>query len=161
MTWSILFTTRRAPLLLVLLLAAAGPAAAQQPSQAQANAIRQNCRADYQTHCAGVPTSGQASLACLQENLSGLSPACRQAVGGAGNAASAAPAGSAPRGSTPAPMSRPQEAAMLRGSCGPDYRMLCRGVQPGGGRVVACLEANRSALSAGCQAALAGARPPR
>ena len=74
---------------------------------------------------------------------------------------SAAPAGSAPRGSTPAPMSRPQEAAMLRGSCGPDYRMLCRGVQPGGGRVVACLEANRSALSAGCQAALAGARPPR
>ena len=161
MTWSILFTTRRAPMLLVLLLAAAGPAAAQQPSQAQANAIRQTCRADYQTHCANVPTGGQASLACLQENLSGLSPACRQAVGGAGNAASAAPAGSAPRGSTPAPMSRPQEAAMLRGSCGPDYRMLCRGVQPGGGRVVACLEANRSALSAGCQAALAGARPPR
>ena len=61
-------------LLLVGIGGASGPTAAQQPSPAQASAIRSSCRGDYQAHCAGVPTGGQASLACLQQNMAGLSP---------------------------------------------------------------------------------------
>src|SRR4051794_8052899 len=53
---------------------------AQQPTQAQANAIRQNCRSDYMRHCSDVPTGGAASLACLEEHAAQVSGACRQAL---------------------------------------------------------------------------------
>ena len=68
------------------------PAAAQQATQAQRNAIRQACPADYQAHCANVPAAGTGGV-CLSaaqcgEPLAGLSaggesgqrgpgPACR------------------------------------------------------------------------------------
>ena len=58
-------------------------ASAQQPTSAQASAIRSACRADYQANCAGVPTGGEAALACLQQNAA-------QTVAGV-------PAGAAPR----------------------------------------------------------------
>ena len=64
--------------------AAAPPAAAPQPTQAQIAAIRQACRADYQAHCATVPTGGAASLQCLQHNAPGLSAPCQQALGAIG-----------------------------------------------------------------------------
>src|SRR5438128_10731487 len=94
----------RAGLVLAALLGMAGEAAAQ-PNQAQAGAIRQACRADYGAHCAGVPTGGQAALACLQRNMASLSPPCRDAVGAVGGgAASGAPASG---GATPGPASSP------------------------------------------------------
>ncbi|WP_313953749.1 hypothetical protein [Accumulibacter sp.] len=80
--------------LAALLISVALPTPAQQPSAAQVGAIRQACRADFQTHCAGVPTGGSAALTCLQKNASSVSPACRQAL----QAASA----SAPPAATPA-----------------------------------------------------------
>ena len=49
----------------------AGVSWAQQPTQAQQNAIRQNCRSDYQSYCSAVPTGGQASLQCLQQHAAG------------------------------------------------------------------------------------------
>ena len=64
----------------ILALLASG-ALAQQPTQAQANAIRQSCRSDYQAHCASVPTGGSAALQCLKDNLASLSPGCQGAVG--------------------------------------------------------------------------------
>ena len=82
---------------LVLLLGLAGwvgSAAAQQPSQAQVNAIRAACRADFQTHCAGVQPGGSAALACLKKNVAALSTGCQKAVGDVGGAS--APAQSAP-----------------------------------------------------------------
>jgi hypothetical protein len=86
----------------------AGPAAAQQPSQAQITAIRQACRADYQMHCAAVPTGGSASLACLKKNVAVLSPGCQQAVGAVGgSAAPARPSGEAPSVSPSATVSVP------------------------------------------------------
>ncbi len=75
-------------ILIAALAGFAGPAAAQQPTQAQADAIRQACRADYQRYCAGVPPGGSAALACLEQSSVKLSSACRQAV-----AAVAGPAG--------------------------------------------------------------------
>jgi hypothetical protein len=44
--------------LLVISLGLVSPAAAQKPNQAQCNAVRQSCAADYQTYCANVPTGG-------------------------------------------------------------------------------------------------------
>jgi hypothetical protein len=52
------------------------------------------------------------------------------------------------------PMSPRQEMAVLRWSCGRDFRALCGGVPPGGGRVIACLRANAPSLSPQCRRAL-------
>ena len=73
------------------LCALSGLAAAQQPTQAQASAIRQACRGDYMANCSGVPTGGAAALQCLQQNAANVSPGCRQAL----QAASGASAGTA------------------------------------------------------------------
>jgi hypothetical protein len=89
-------------------------------------------------------------------------------------AAAPAPAPQAPAAAAPAPapappppaaeapvyppMSPRQEMAVLRWSCGPDFRALCGGVPPGGGRVIACLRANAPALSPQCRRALMTAR---
>ena len=69
--------------------------AAQQPTAAQGNAIRAACRADYQANCASVPTGGAAALACLQQNASRTSAACRQALSAVDSAAPAAAKASA------------------------------------------------------------------
>jgi hypothetical protein len=58
----------------------AGDAFAQQPSQAQINAIRQSCRNDYMAHCSSVTPGGAAALQCLQQHASSLSGACQTAV---------------------------------------------------------------------------------
>lgn len=71
----------RLGLLSALFTALSGLADAQ-PSAAQQSAIRQSCRSDYQTHCANVPRGGQASLNCLREHATQLSPPCQQALGG-------------------------------------------------------------------------------
>src|SRR6266478_9273293 len=80
------------PIVFMAALVAPLSAAAQQPTSAQASAIRQACRADYQANCAGVPTGGQAALACLQRNAAKTSPACQQALSAAGGEAQAATA---------------------------------------------------------------------
>jgi hypothetical protein len=156
------------------------PAAAQQPSQAQIGAIRQACRADYQAHCAGVPTGGPEALNCLKENAASLSSPCQRAVAAVGSTkpsaqgrtstaapptpppapsatAPAAPAYRAP----PPPMSPRQEAFLLRRACGQDFQAYCGDVPPGGGRIIACLEENRPYLSRQCRSAIASARQGR
>jgi hypothetical protein len=159
------------------------PADAQQPSQAQISAIRASCQADYRAHCAGVPTGGRPALNCLQKNLATLSPACQAAVSAVGGGAASAPAAASPQAPpapagaatapAPEPSAAPQEAApparsyppisprqelaLLRQSCGRDYRALCADVQPGGGRVIACLRDNGASLSPRCRSALMGA----
>jgi hypothetical protein len=126
------------------------PLFAQQPTQEQANAIRQECRNDYQQVCAGVPTGGSAALSCLQQHSSSVSPGCQQALasvrGGAATAATGQAAG--------AGMSRQQKVAMMRRACGMDYRRLCANVRPGGGAALACLRQNQVSLSRNCRRAL-------
>jgi hypothetical protein len=77
-------------------------AAAAQPTQAQRDAIRSNCRSDYMANCSSVTPGGAEALQCLQRNMSKLAPACQSAV----NAISpppAAPAAPKPATSVPAP----------------------------------------------------------
>src|SRR6202790_1460769 len=56
------------------------PAFSQGPTDAQRNAIRSECRTDYEAHCASIPPGGEASLQCLQKNMSSLSSGCQSAV---------------------------------------------------------------------------------
>jgi hypothetical protein len=165
--------------LLVISLSLVSPAAAQKPSQAQINAIRQACPADYQTYCSNVPTGGSASLACLKRNVQSLSEPCHQAVAAIGSpapaaqnpshataptapatAGAAAPAAPAARTYGP-PMSPRQEAMLLRRACGMDYRAHCSEVPIGGGRVIECLRENGPSLSRQCRSALLSARQGR
>jgi Cysteine rich repeat len=137
---------------------------AQQPSQAQASAIKQSCRSDYQANCSSVPPDGRASLQCLQQHLSDLSPACQSAVNEASGGGSAHPPGTAsqaPPAEVPPAMSPRQKAALMRRSCGADFHAYCQGVPLGGGRGLACLAANQSRLSPSCSGALAEARASR
>jgi hypothetical protein len=55
-------------------------------------------------------------------------------------------------------MSPREELMAIREACGPDYRALCAGERPGGGRIAACLRANAASLSGACKEALMGAR---
>jgi hypothetical protein len=125
-------------------------AMAQRPSQAQIDAIKQNCRSDYPTCCSSVPTGGSAALQCLQENAGSVSPACRASLSAlSGGSGSPAPA---------APLSPRREARVLRANCGRDYRAICSGVELGGGRALTCLKEHGQQLSASCRSALLSMR---
>ncbi|MGY8662663.1 cysteine rich repeat-containing protein [Bradyrhizobium sp. UFLA05-109] len=41
-----------------------------------------------------------------------------------------------------------------RGACKADYDKFCAGIAPGGGKIIACLNAKRDQLSAACKTAL-------
>ena len=56
------------------------PASAQQPTQAQIDAVRHACPGDYQTFCGQVP-QGPAALNCLKQNMPRETAGCRQALG--------------------------------------------------------------------------------
>ena len=154
--------------MILLVLALLSPAAAQRPTQAQQNAIRQSCRADYQSNCASVSPGGAAALECLQQHAANLSPSCGAAVAAAVGAPAGAPTGAAagaavaptappPAGYAPPAMSRRQEMAVLRGACGADYHRVCAGVRPGGGQALQCLRDNLQSLSSGCRRVLSRA----
>ena len=84
--------------------AATLPVPAQQPSAAQTSAIRQACSGDFRSQCAGVPSGGQAALACLQSHAANLSPPCQQAL-------RAVPGVAAPAVAAAAPAAAPSRAA--------------------------------------------------
>jgi hypothetical protein len=169
------------PLLAAAIFATAVPAFAQAPSQAQRDAIKSQCRSDYIAHCSSVPPGGEASLQCLQKNMSSLSSSCQGAVRAvaAPAAAPAKPAEAAKPAETAAPAAataapsksgEPKAAAgaaagqptsaqvsAIRSACRSDYPKVCAGVPTGGAPALQCLEKNRAKLSAGCEKAVAAA----
>jgi Cysteine rich repeat len=93
-----------------ILFAVSTPAHSQAPTDAQRSAIRSQCRADYEAHCASIPPGGKASLQCLQQNMSSLSSGCQAAVHAVeapaapkAESAPTAPAESAPAAATAKP----------------------------------------------------------
>jgi hypothetical protein len=70
-----------------------------------------------------------------------------------GAAASPAMAQSQPDLSQVSPQMRSEALALMR-LCRSDYDRLCAGVQPGGGRILACLQNYASDLSASCVQAM-------
>ncbi len=167
--------TAHAAFILTALFAVATPAFSQAPTDAQRSAIRSECRADYEAHCASVPPGGAASLQCLQKNMSSLSSSCQTAVRAveapAASTAEPAPAAaSAPAAATAKPAAetaapkaaestaakKPSDAqvAAIRSACRSDYQKVCAGVPTGGAPALQCLEKNKSKLSGNCQQAV-------
>src|SRR4051794_38072902 len=167
--------TKLAPWLSVAaILATAAPALAQAPSQAQRDAIKSQCRSDYIAHCSSVPPGGEASLQCLQKNMSSLSSACQGAVRAVEEPAAAPKAESAPAAAAPAAVkpatAAPKAAATtaakqpsgaqvsaIRSACRSDYPKVCAGVPTGGAPALQCLEKNKGKLSPACEQAVAAA----
>jgi hypothetical protein len=98
----------------LVLLVASAPAVAQQPTSAQASAIRSACRGDYQANCAGVPTGGMAALQCLQQNAAKTSPGCQQAL----QAVSGTPAAPPKAAAAPPSAAAPSAASASPGAAG-------------------------------------------
>lgn len=98
-------TLKHGVLLVTAIFMVATPAHSQAPTDAQRNAIRSQCRSDYQAHCASVPPGGAAALQCLQKNMSSLSSGCAGAV----RAVEPAPVPKAE--SAPAPAAAPKSSA--------------------------------------------------
>jgi hypothetical protein len=174
--------TKLAPLLGFAAIFATA-AFAQAPSQAQRDAIKLQCRSDYMAHCSSVPPGGEASLQCLQKNMSSLSSSCQNAVrtveapaapaattakpAEAAPAKSAAPAAAtaaAPKSAEPkaaagSPAAQPTsgQISAIRSACRSDYPKVCAGVPTGGAPALQCLEKNKAKLSAACGNAVAAA----
>jgi hypothetical protein len=173
--------TKLAPWLsIAALFAIAAPALAQAPSQAQRDAIKSQCRSDYIAHCSSVPPGGEASLQCLQKNMSSLSSSCQSAVraveapaaatakpadtaapkaAAPAAATTAAPKAAEPKDAGTAPAAQPSSAQIsaIRSACRSDYPKVCAGVPTGGAPALQCLEKNKAKLSAGCEKAVSAA----
>ena len=178
-------TLKHRALLVTAIFMVATPAFSQAPTDAQRNAIRSECRADYQAHCASIPPGGEASLQCLQKNMSSLSPGCQSAVravepaaaprrSGAGRSAARpsrcsrcrtgeARSGGAgqrpPRRRRARQRSKPSDAQVtaIRSACRSDYQKVCAGVPTGGAPALQCLEKNKAKVSAPCEKAVSAA----
>jgi hypothetical protein len=90
------------------------------------------CEDDIQSFCADVKPGQGAILRCLAANKGSLSPACQGVVGGA-----------------------QEKFAEFKKACGKDVRKHCKGIPPGEGRVLACLQSKKDDLSPPCQALMA------
>jgi hypothetical protein len=159
------------------IFAGAAPAFSQAPTQAQRDAIKSECRSDYMAHCSSIPPGGEASLQCLQKNMSSLAPGCQSAVKAVEAPAApkaesapssetakpaaetAAPKTSAPAAPKAAAAKQPTSAQIsaIRSACRSDYPKVCAGVPTGGAPALQCLEKNKAKLSAGCEKAVAAA----
>jgi hypothetical protein len=86
------------------------------------------CRADVEKLCKGIQPGGGRIATCLKQHESELSPGCREAVAEA-----------------------KEQIKEFAEVCKPDAEKLCKGVQPGQGRVARCLAEHKDQLSAGCR----------
>src|SRR5882724_4689647 len=177
-------TKRGAQFAVAAIFVTATPVLAQAPSQAQRDAIKSECRNDYIAHCSSIPPGGEASLQCLQKNMSSLSSGCASAVRAVEAPAAAAPKTEAappaaaktepapatpttkPAAATAAPKAAPSAMAKqpssaqisaMRSACRSDYPKVCAGVPTGGAPALQCLEKNKSKVSAACEKAVAAA----
>jgi hypothetical protein len=155
------------------------PALSQAPTDAQRSAIRSECRSDYEAHCASIPPGGEASLQCLQKNMSSLSSGCQSAVraveapaapkaesapaaapkAATAPAATAKPAAEAPKAAASTAAKKPSSAqvAAIRSACRSDYQKVCAGVPTGGAAALQCLEKNKAKVSGPCEKAVSAA----
>jgi hypothetical protein len=103
--------------LALLILAGAVPgggfdeASAQQPTPEQIAAIRQSCRSDFMSHCAGVQPGGREALQCLKRNAASVSAPCKSALDAVGPKPAPAAAEPEPAAAPPANASEPAAAA--------------------------------------------------
>ncbi len=166
-----------AGLLLALLL---DQAAAQQPTEAQRDAIRAACRSDFIANCSGVQPGGKDAFECLIRNDAKLSAPCQAAVNAAAPKPAAAAAPAAPANAETAPPATKVERAPPGLQVAPteaqneelksvqqactlnDLVSHCSWIAPNNPEILQCLKANAADLSSNCQAAVQSlpAAPP-
>ncbi len=159
-------------LVALLLALTIDPLAAQQPTEAQRDAIRASCRSDFMANCSGVTPGGKEALECLLRNESRLSGSCKAAVNAVAEkpaspaAAPAAAEAPAPSRAGPAAQKEPAAASAagedtlksVQKACSlSDMIAHCSWIQPGNPEIVLCLKANAADLSPSCQAAVEAA----
>ncbi|MDM9625395.1 cysteine rich repeat-containing protein [Rhizobium sp. S152] len=152
------------PIFFAALVVAAGAAEAQQPTDAQRNAVRSACRSDFIAQCSGVTPGGMEALNCLQQHSSSLSKACRAAISGLEGqkktsndpASGQAPASQPPAAATAPAAAQPTAAQRdaVKSACRSDFMAQCPGVAPGGAQALSCLQQHGAALSPACQSAI-------
>src|SRR6516165_1841570 len=155
-------------------------AVAQEPSQAQRDAIRASCRSDFIANCSGVQPGGKDAFECLKRNEAKLSASCKTAVNAVVPAASEPTAPQPKRGfpeSPQAPAAAPAAATaqsqedqlkIVRSVCTmDDFMAHCSWIAPNSPELLLCLKGNASNLSPACQQAVqtlaaepAPVRPP-
>jgi hypothetical protein len=140
-----------AAVLVAAAIGIASDALAQQPSQAQLNALRSSCRGDYMAHCSSVPTGGAPALNCLKQHMSALSSGCQNAV----NALSPAPAATATPASAPvsSPVTTAAPAAVMQAApAAPPPAAVQPGAAPAGGPNRAQRQAQAATIRRACGA---------
>ena len=150
-------------------------AAAQQPTEAQRDAIRAACRSDFMANCSGVQPGGKEAFECLLRNDAKLTPSCRTAVNAAApkpaEPAAAAPAAAptqseavppagkverAPPGIQVAPAeAQTEQLKTVQQACTlNDFVAHCSWIAPNNPEILLCLKGNAADLSPNCQAAV-------
>src|SRR6516165_1579176 len=155
-------------------------AVAQEPSQAQRDAIRASCRSDFIANCSGVQPGGKDAFECLKRNEAKLSASCKTAVNAVVPAASESTAPQPKRGSPESPQapaaapaaataqSQEEQLKIVRSVCTmDDFMAHCSWIAPNSPELLLCLKGNASNLSPACQQAVrtlaaepAPVRPP-
>src|SRR6266852_5576284 len=127
---------RNAFVTMALAVFAAGVAA-----QAGAQQRREGpCAADVKKFCGDVQPGQGAIAKCMKAHDAELSPACREGM-----------------------KARAEKAESVREDCKRDVEKFCKGIAPGGGRILACLSARQAELKPACAADIKRAgnrRPP-
>ena len=111
----------------------AAAAGAQQRSQGP-------CAADVKQFCGDVKPGQGAIAKCMKAHEAELSPACRESS-----------------------KARAEKAARVREECRADVEKFCKGIAPGGGRILSCLKSREPELRPACAAEFKRAgnrRPP-
>ena len=160
----------------LLIVPVFAPVAAQQPTEAEREAIRSACRSDFMTHCASVQPGGKEALECLLQNDSKLSAPCKSAVSAvAPNVEPKSESKSEPKsepvtkesapkapeapvaGASKAAATQTQEdqiKAIRRACTLDDFMAHCSWISPSSPEVVLCLKANAAGLSPACRTAV-------
>src|ERR1700674_3647195 len=95
------------------------------PSPEAINEARAACDSDSQALCAGVQPGGGRILACLKEHKDKVSDPCKVTI---------------VKATQPPPAPSPEANNEAQAACNSDLPPLCASVQPGGGRILACLK---------------------
>jgi hypothetical protein len=90
--------------------------------------VGEACGDDVRSWCADVKPGQGAVLRCLAANRASLAPQCQEIL-----------------------RTAQEKGAEFRKACGPEAKRICKGIAPGEGRILACLESRKADLSPACQ----------
>jgi hypothetical protein len=139
------------------------------PGRVRGSPLRTVCALDVQRLCPGVQPGASRLAQCLTSHFSQLTPPCRSLIAnGAGEMGTPSgppamvgptvPPGMGGPGSPPGMGS--SALPRFRAACAQDLRRLCPGVQPGGGRLIRCLQPYSRQLSPSCRGLIAAGAGP-